>query len=320
MSGTTYLLKRFLHALLVIMIVMSAVFGVIRVIPGDPIDLLVGDSAGPATKEAIRSELGLDKSLSVQYVNFMVNTFTGDLGRSIHTGRSVSELLLTSARPTASIGLIALIIAFTISMPAGIISAVRQYTWKDNVATVISFFGISMPEFWLAIILVLIFSHTSISIFGYTPLSEGLLPWLNSIILPGFAAGVPYTAIIMRMTRSSMLETLNDDYILTAKAKGLSPSLVLFKHALQNALIPVITIAMIALAGLLAGVVAIEIVFGIQGIGRILISSLHQRDYPVVQGTVLLISLVFVGAMIVLDIVYTIIDPRIRYGGGDRRT
>ena len=318
MTGSTYLLKRVFHAFLVVMIVMTAVFGIVRVIPGDPVNLLVGDSGGPETKEAIREELGLDEPMPVQYVNFMVDTFTGNLGQSIHTGRSVTEMILSSVRPTASIGLVALIIAFAISIPAGIISATRQYTWQDNVATVIAFFGISMPEFWLAIILVLIFSHTSVSIFGYTPMSEGFIPWLNSILLPGFAAGVPYTAILMRMTRSSMLETLNDDYILTAKAKGLSPSLVLFKHALQNAMIPVLTIAMIALAGLLAGVVAIEIVFGIQGIGRILISSLHSRDYPVIQGTVLLISLVFVGAMILLDVLYTIVDPRIRHGDGDR--
>jgi peptide/nickel transport system permease protein len=212
-----------------------------------------------------------------------------------------------------------MLIAVAIAIPAGIISAVRRHQIEDYVATLISFFGISMPGFWIGILLILgIASRVeALPSFGYVSISEGIVPWFSHIFLPAIAVGLPYGGIIMRMTRSSMLEVLNEDYMRTARAKGLSPRLVLFKHGFQNALIPVVTIAGILLAVVLGGVVAVEIVFGINGLGRLLISSISRRDFPVVQATVIVISFVFVFMNLFIDLLYTMINPRIRYGGSE---
>lgn len=314
-----YVAKRVAHALVVIYLVATVVFLAVRAIPGDPARLMLGGDADPAALKAVRQELGLNQPVYVQYVRWLGELAQGDFGQSIHTNQGVLTMLADVAEPTISIALLGMVIAIAIAIPAGIVSAVHRYQIKDYVATLISFFGISMPGFWIGILLILGVATNveSLPSFGYVSISEGVVPWFKHIILPAIAVGLPYGGIIMRMTRSSMLEVLNEDYMRTARAKGLSPQLVLFKHGLQNALIPVVTIAGILLAVVLGGVVAVEIVFGIQGLGRLLISSINRRDFPVVQGSVIVISFVFVFMNLFIDLLYTLINPKIRYGGGE---
>ena len=319
MGMQRYLAKRVVHAVAVIYVVATVVFLAVRSIPGDPARLLLGGDADPEALAAVRRELGLNQPIYVQYIRWLGELVQGDFGQSIHTQQSVLVMLADVAEPTVSIALLGMAIAILIAVPAGIISAVHRYTVEDYVATLVAFFGISMPGFWIGILLILGLGSRfeAIPSFGYVSISEGVVPWFMHIILPAIAVGLPYGGILMRMTRSSMLEVLNEDYMRTARAKGLSPRLVLFKHGFQNALIPVVTIAGILLAVVLGGVVAVEIVFGINGLGRLLISSINRRDFPVVQGTVIVISFVFVFMNLFVDMLYTLINPKIKYGGGD---
>jgi len=314
-----YIAKRLVHAFVVVWIVATVVFGAVRAIPGDPVQLMLGGDATQEAREQLEAQLGLDQPIYVQYGRWMGRLAQGDFGESLSTGVPVFELLVQVGGPTVSIGLVGMSIALLIAVPAGLISAVHQYEWDDYIATFIAFLGISMPGFWAGILLIVLFAqHVEfIPAFGYVPLREGgLSEWFSHVLLPAIAVGIPYGGIIMRMMRSSMLEVLSEDYIRTARAKGLSPKLIVFKHAFQNALIPVVTIGGILLGTLLGGVVAVELVFGIQGLGRLLIGSIHQRDFPVIQGSIVLIAFVFVMANLVIDILYTMINPQIKYGGG----
>lgn len=296
--------------------VITSVFIVIRSIPGDPVTIMLGEGATQEAKASLREELGLNEPLYIQYFEWIKNILQGKFGQSIHSGEPVVNLLLQVAEPTVSIALVAIIVAFAIAIPAGIISAVRRYQWEDTVATFFSFLGISMPAFWIAILLVIAFVNVDfVPTYGYTSFREGIIPWLQHILLPGVAAGIPAGGILMRMTRSSMLEVLNENYIRTAHAKGISPRLVLFKHALQNGLISVATLAGIIFAGLLAGIIAVELVVGINGLGRLLINSVNKRDYPIVQACVIIISFVFVFMNLIIDLLYMAIDPQVKYGG-----
>ncbi len=319
MGMQQYIAKRVVHALAVIYVVATVVFLAVRAIPGDPARMMLGGDADPEALAAARQELGLNQPIYVQYFRWLGDILTGNFGQSIHTKQSVLTMLAGVSEPTVSIAMLGMLIAVAIAIPAGIISAVRRYQIEDYAATLISFFGISMPGFWIGILLILGVASNieALPSFGYVSISEGVVPWLKHIFLPAIAVGLPYGGIIMRMTRSSMLEVLNEDYMRTARAKGLSPQLVLFKHGLQNALIPVVTIAGILMAVVLGGVVAVEIVFGINGLGRLLISSISRRDFPVVQASVILISFVFVFMNLFIDLLYTLINPRIRYGGAE---
>lgn len=314
-----YLLKRLLHSVFVMFFVVTVVFAAVRSIPGDPARLMLGGDVDTETLQALRTELGLNQPLYIQYLRWLRRLLSGDLGESIRTGEPVLGSLVQVAGPTVSIAALGMVIALVVAIPTGILSSVRRYEVEDYLSTAVAFFGISMPAFWIGIVLILLIGVNveAIPTFGYTPLSEGIWPWFKSILLPAFAVGFPYGGILMRMMRSSMLEVLNEDYMRTARAKGLSSNLVLFKHGLQNALIPVVTLAGIFLAVVLGGVVAVEIVFGIRGLGRLLIGSINRRDFPVIQGTVLVIAFVFVLANIVIDLLYTMINPRIKYGGGE---
>ncbi|ESS04217.1 MAG: ABC-type dipeptide/oligopeptide/nickel transport system, permease component [uncultured archaeon A07HR67] len=314
-----YLLKRLLHSVFVMFFVVTVVFAAVRSIPGDPARLMLGGDVDTETLQALRTELGLNQPLYIQYLRWLRRLLSGDLGESIRTGEPVLGSLVQVAGPTVSIAALGMVIALVVAIPTGILSSVRRYEVEDYLSTAVAFFGISMPAFWIGIVLILLIGVNveAIPTFGYTPLGEGVWPWFKSILLPAFAVGFPYGGILMRMMRSSMLEVLNEDYMRTARAKGLSSNLVLFKHGLQNALIPVVTLAGIFLAVVLGGVVAVEIVFGIRGLGRLLIGSINRRDFPVIQGTVLVIAFVFVLANIVIDLLYTMINPRIKYGGGE---
>lgn len=314
-----YIAKRVAHAMVVIYIVATIVFFAVRAIPGDPARVLLGGDANAEAIAALREEMGLNEPLYVQYFRWLGRIFQGDLGTSVFGDQAVLQMLVGVAEPTLSIAGLGMLIALLISIPAGITSAVKQYQWEDYVATAVSFVGISMPGFWIGIVLLIVFSARLgwFPAFGYVSFRQGIIPWLQHIILPAFAVGLPYGGILMRMTRSSMMEVLNEDYMRTARAKGLNGRIVLFKHGLQNALIPIITIAGILLGVLLGGVVAVEIVFGIQGLGRLLIASIQRRDFPVIQGSVIVISFVFVFMNLLIDVLYTSINPRIKYGGSD---
>jgi len=316
MGMKRYVAKRFLYAIVVVWVVVTTVFLAVRAIPGDPMGTLLGPDASTEQRIALAKELGINKPLWVQYYRYIADLVSGDFGRSFVHSQQVLDLLISVAEPTLSIGLLGTIIALLVAIPAGITSAVHQYEPRDYVATLASFFFLSMPGFWVAIIFVILLSGKW-PIYGYEPISSGIVPWLRHLILPALAIGLPYSGFITRMMRSSMLEVLEQDYMRTARAKGLSKRLVIFKHGLQNALIPVVTLSGILLAALLGGVVAIEIVFGIQGLGRLLIFAIDQRDFPVVQGAVIIIATVFVFTNLVIDLLYVKIDPRIQYEGGN---
>jgi len=224
--------------------------------------------------------------------------------------------LLTTAPRTFAIGGLGIVVGLLISIPAGIIAATRRRETIDYVSTMAAFLGISMPAFFIGILLALVFGvwFNLLPIVGYTPLSEGVIPWFKSILLPGIAVGLPYGAIVMRMMRSSLLEVMNEPYMRTALAKGVDSRVRLVKHALQNAMIPVITVAGIQVAIIIVGSVTVELVFGIKGLGRVLVNSMLDRDYAVTQGAILLVAFILVFMNLAVDLTYTVIDPRIRYG------
>jgi peptide/nickel transport system permease protein len=236
----------------------------------------------------LRKNLGLDGPFYVQYVRWFARLLRGDLGRSLLAGEQVTVLLMEAAPRTFAIAALALVISLIVAIPAGIISAVKKHTFPDHVATVIAFLGLSMPNFWLGIVLILFFSvHLGwFPSMGYVSLDNGVWPWLRHLLLPAFTTGIAFAAIITRMTRSTMLEVLNELYVSTARSKGLPERVVVLNHALRNALIPVITVIGIAFSLLLVGTVVVEDVFAIQGLGRTLVRSIINRDFPVVQGAI----------------------------------
>jgi len=312
-----YITKRIGYAVFVMWMVATTVFFGLRAVPGGPVGAMLGQEATPAAVASLRNQLGLDRPLYVQYVDWMTDLLVGEFGQSLTSGESVGALLAVGAPKTLSIGTFGVVLGLAVAVPAGILGATRRNEPADYAATIGAFLGVSMPAFFVGILLAIVFGVRMgwFPVVGYTPLSAGVGPWLASITLPGIAVGLPYAAGVTRMMRSSLIETLNEQYMRTAVAKGVGGRVRLYKHALQNALIPVVTIAGIQLALVLGGSVTVEIVFGIQGLGRLLVNSILERNYPVTQVTILLISGVFVFMNLLVDIAYTAIDPRIRYGG-----
>lgn len=312
----TYILKRFIGAILVMLAVATLVFFMLRLVPGDPIAAMLADAGSEEARIAMVKRLGFDKSVSVQFLKWFENMLHGDLGASIYgSNQPVSTIILEALPRTLSLALISFIIALIIALPAGILSATRKNTTTDHVVSFFAFLGLSMPDFWLAILLIIVFAANLhwLPAIGYSPISEGFWPWFSHLILPSIAVGTGFSAIIARMIRSSMLEVLQTDYMRFATSKGLKDWTLLIKHALPNALIPVITVIGIAFALLISGAVVVENVFAIKGLGRVLIQGILNRDYPVVQGAVLVVSAIFVLSNLFVDLLYAIIDPRIRY-------
>lgn len=311
-----YIIKRVVYALFIMWMVATTVFFGLRAIPGGPVRTMLGQEATPAAVEAMRERLGLNDPLYVQYVEWMVDLLQFQFGTSISTSEAVSTLVAQAAPKTFSIAIVGIIVGLLLSLPTGIISATRRREPIDYAATVAAFLGLSMPAFYIGILLAVVFGvwFNLLPVFGYTPLSEGIVPWFKGILLPGIAVGLPYAAIIMRMTRSSLLEVMNQQYMKTARAKGVGSRVRLYKHALQNALIPVVTVAGIQLALVLVGSVTVELVFGIQGLGRLLVGSILNQDYSVTQAVILVIAGVMVFTNLAVDLAYTVLDPRIRYG------
>ncbi len=311
-----YVMRRLVGAALVMLAVSTLVFFMIRLVPGDPIAAMLADSGSPEAREAMIRRLGLDQPLIVQFWKWFTGVLQVDFGASIYgSNQPVSNILMAALPKTLSLAFLSFVIAILIAVPAGIISATRKNSAADVGVSLFAFLGLSMPDFWLAIILIIVFAANLqwLPAIGYTPISEGFWPWLSHLILPSIAIGTGFSAIIARMIRSSMLEVLQADYIRTAASKGLRQKVILMRHAFPNALIPVITVIGIAFALLISGAVVVENVFSIKGLGRVLIQGIQNRDYPVVQGAVLLVSAFFVLSNLVVDLLYAVIDPRIRY-------
>ncbi len=296
-------------------VVATLVFFMLRIVPGDPIAAMLADAGGQEEVAALRAKLGLDQPLVVQYFKWLGNVLQGDFGNSIYGSRQpVSTILLEALPRTMSLAFMGFVIALVIGIPAGIISAMRRNTPTDTAVSLFAFLGLSMPDFWLAILLIIVFAANLqwLPAIGYVPMSDGLWLWFKHLILPSIAVGTAFSAIIARMIRSSLLETLRADYMRTAASKGLSPRALMMDHALPNAMIPVITVIGIAFALLISGAVVVENVFAIKGLGRVLIEGILNRDYPVVQGAVLVVSAFFVFSNMLVDLLYGMIDPRIR--------
>lgn len=312
-----YIAKRVLNALFVVWLVATVVFFGLRAIPGGPVRTMLGAEATEEAVNRMRAELGLDQPLYVQYAEWMLDLVTLDLGQSLTSGEQISVMMASAVPRTLSIALIGVVVGLGIALPTGIISATRKGQRSDYLATVAAFLGLSMPAFFIGILLALVFGvwWGVLPIVGYAPLQEdGIVEWFRRILLPGISVGVPYAAVVMRMTRSSLLEVLDAEYMKTAKAKGVGRTTRLYKHAMQNALIPVVTVAGIQIALVLVGSVTVELVFGIQGIGRLLVDAILDRNYPVTQAVILLVAAIMVFMNLTVDIIYTFLDPRIRYG------
>ncbi len=303
----TYLLRRVLSALPAVFGVIVIVFAMVRLAPGDPALLLAGEFANQETVERIRVRFGLDRSPLEQFGIFLGSLAQGDLGTSTRTSRPVLEDLGRFFPATLELAAAAILVAAVLGIVAGVLSAVYRNTWVDVVVTFLALVGVSMPTFWFGLLAILYFSVGQ----GWFPVAgRGTFAHL---VLPAITLGVSSLAIIARMTRSSLLEVFNQDYVRTARAKGLRSQRVTLKHALKNALIPVVTIGGLQFGQLMAGAVLTETVFTWPGIGRLLVDSILTRDYPVVQGAVLLIAISFIVVNIVVDMLYGAIDPRIRY-------
>jgi len=306
----TFILHRLLGALLVIFGVISIVFLLIHMIPGDPVEIMLGESASTADREALRIALGLNQPLQVQFQHYLSGLLHLDMGTSIHFRRPVTDLLIERLPATATLAAVTLLLTVIMALPLGIMAAVRRNSLWDTGAMSFSMLGVSIPNFWLGPILILVFSLW----LGWFPVSGHSGP--GSVVLPALTLSTGLIAVLSRMVRSSMLEVLGEDYMRTAKAKGMPPQRVILHHGLRNALLPVITLLGLQLGALLAGAVITETVFSWPGVGLLTIESIQSRDYPVVQACVLLISVTYVLVNLVTDLAYAWIDPRIRLGGG----
>lgn len=301
-----YIIRRFLSLIPVIIGVTFIVFLIMNMAPGDPVKSLLGEQASPDAIEELREELGLNDHVLIQYKNYFLDLIKGDMGTSYKTKVGVAEEILSRLPTTAKLAVIAIVIAITLSIPLGILAAIKQNTWIDSLTMFIALIGVSIPVFWLGLMLLLFFSLK----LGWFPVS-GASSW-QSFVLPGVTLGFLSMAAIARVTRSSMLEVIRQDYIRTARSKGVPYNIIIRKHALKNALIPTITVAGLQIGTLLGGSVLTETVFGLPGIGRMMILSIQGRDIPMVLGCIIVFTVVFSIVNLIVDIIYAFIDPRIR--------
>ena len=296
-------------------VVAFVVFLLLYLTPGDPAAILAGDAATSDDIRRIREKLGLDEPFLVRFGGWVARLLHGDLGISIFTNLPVTHLIAQRIEPTLSLTLCTLVVSIMIAVPLGIIAAARAGTWIDRMVMAFSVLGFSVPVFVLAYILILTFSIGLdwLPVQGYRPIGDGLWEWARHLILPSTALGTVYIALIARITRASMLDVLAQDYVRTAQAKGLAPGEVLLGHALKNAAVPIVTVIGIGIALLIGGAIVTETVFAIPGIGRLTVDSILRRDYPIIQGVVLIFSGAYVLINLVVDLSYMFLDPRIRY-------
>ncbi len=313
-----FLARRILIAIPVLIGVSLVAFFLVRLVPGDTATAMLGLNYSPAEAQVLREKYGLDRSLPVQYAMWIANVARGDLGVSSVGGRSVTTTILRRLPMTLQLAAGALVFALLSGVPLGVISAMRRRRTADYAASFTGLIGISVPGFWLGTILILVFSlHWRWFPSGdFVPLSRGLVENLRHMVLPWLALGLAVAAVIMRMSRSTMLEVIGQDYVRTARAKGMTEPRVIFRHALRNALVPVVTIAGLQLGYLLGGSVVIEAVFSLPGIGKLALDAIAQRDYPLLQGVILFVAVCFVMINLLIDVLYAVLDPRIADGGG----
>ena len=311
----TYLLKRILAVIPVLLVVLVVVFLMLRLTPGDPAANIAGDAATSADIAELRVELGLEEPLPVQFAIYIGNLLKGDFGESFYYKRPVISMIADGIEPTLSLALFTIVLACLVAVPLGTLAAYKQGTWIDRMVMGFSVVGFSLPVFVIGYILIYFLSVKLdwFPVQGYQHIAEGIGGWAYRLVLPSTALSVIFIALIARMTRTSVLEVLSEDYIRTARAKGLPQSKVLLKHALRNAAVPIVTIIGIAIAILISGVVVTESVFVIPGLGLLTLDAIQGRDYPTVQALIILFSVVYVVINLLIDVIYTLLDPRIRY-------
>lgn len=300
------MLKSLVALVTVVLGVLLLTFALLHLVPGDPVDVMLGESATAADRESLRAQLGLNQSLTMQFVHYMLQIAQGDFGVSIHTQTPIVDLLAQALPATLGLALCALLIGLLVGIPLGICAALKSGRWPDVLITLFSVRLAAMPSFWLGPLLMLLFAVW----LGWLPVSG--MQGSAAIVLPALTLGLGLSAILTRMTRTSLLEVLNEDFIRTARAKGLSERQVVFKHALRAALLPLVTIVGLQMGGLLAGAVITETLFSWNGIGKLLVESIEKRDYPVTQACVLVVALSYVLVNSLTDVVYRCVDPRVK--------
>jgi peptide/nickel transport system permease protein len=302
-----FLIRRLLLTIPVLVGVATLVFALIHLVPGDPVQAMLGENASPEDVADLRARLGMDRPLYVQYASFMKGAATGDLGTSLRTSQPVAALIAERLPATFELAAAAMLAAVVIALPLGIVAAVRSGTAIDHAATTLALVGISVPNFWLGPLLAIIFSVS----LGWLPVSGRGTP--AHLVLPSITLGAPLAAMLARMTRASVIEELGEPYVLAARARGVSRTRAVLKHALRNSLIPIVTVLGLQFGAVLTGAVITETIFAWPGIGRLLIQSISARDYPAVQGCILLIAVTYVFMNVLVDVAYGLLDPRIRY-------
>jgi len=312
---TDYLLKRLAQVVPTLVFVSMLIFGLQQLLPGDPAKVLAGEEQDPGVIAHLREKLHLDEPLPVRYAYWIGGVLKGDFGESIRTQQPVLDLVLQKLPVTIQLGTMAFAIALLIGIPAGIVAAIGRGTWWDSAANAVALWGISTPNFWLGILLILLFSVQLgwLPASGYVSPLEDLRANLEAMIMPAFVLGNALAAVLMRHTRSAMLQVLSSDYIRTARAKGLSERVVVLKHALRNALTPVITLGALELGTLLSGAVLTEQVFSIPGFGKLIVDAVFNRDYAVVQGVVMVTASAYITLSLLADLAYFVINPRLRH-------
>jgi peptide/nickel transport system permease protein len=313
-----YLVQRLLAAIPVMVMVATAVFLLLFLTPGDPAAVILGADAKPEQVAELRARLGLDQPVYVQLGSWYLRLLRGDLGQSIFENRPVTEAIMSRAEPTLLLTSLATLVAVTLGLAMGLLAALRHGRWQDNGAMLVAIAGVSMPTFWLGLNLIFLFGVVLgwLPVAGYEPLSSGLWESLRYLILPSVTLGLFQAALLARLTRSMMIETLGDDYVRTARAKGLAERAVVLRHAFRNAAIPLLTVIGLIFAALMGGAVITEQVFNIPGVGRMLIQAVARRDYPVVQGVVMIVAGLYVLINLLVDLLYGYLDPRLRVKGG----
>lgn len=309
-----YIIKRILSLIPVLLVVSVVIFGIIHITPGDPASVILGEEATAEQINELQEQFGLDKPIYIQYFTWITDVMRGDLGTSYIMKVPVTEAILDHLKPTASLAALALIVSIIIAIPIGIIAANRQGTLTDQTMMGLALLGMSVPSFLLGLLLIILVGVQLgwLPVAGYEPLSSGLWNHLKYLIMPAISLGSIQAALIARMTRTSMLEVLNKNYIKTARAKGVKDNVIIYKHALRNAFLPILTVIGQSFGTLVAGAIVTETIFNIPGIGQLIINSVERRDYSVIQGVVLFVTLSYVFINLFIDLLYGVIDPRVR--------
>ena len=310
---TSFILRRLAQSAVVLVGVTLVVFLLLQLVPGDPVRLALGTRYDQATYDALRARSGLDQPLVVQYFNYIAHAVTGDLGVSFRSGRPVTAIVLERLPATLSLAFTAVVLSLIVAFPLGVLSGIRSGSVVDHAARVFSQFGVSVPDFWMGIMGILLFSGVLgwLPPSGYVSLTENPSEWAQHVLLPAATIGLVTASILTRFIRSAVLEVLSEDYIRTAEGKGLRRRVVVLRHVLRNALIPVVTVVAVQLASLLGGVIVVEVLFAWPGIGRLTYDSVQARDYPVLQGAVLFVAALFLLINLLVDVLYARLDPRI---------